>query len=410
MYVQRILTMLLVTLAVLVPQPSVTSAAVEESSSIRAPLIESTSDEVAFSPNGDRRLDTARVGFSLERSARAWAIVRSHRQLVYGPVRLGSLAAGRHTWQWDGRGNGGRRVPDGEYSIVLQAKRQGLAAKDRLTAVVDTSRPKGRLASTRTTIFPRAVQVADRVQLIFLEAAWRGVFDETFDSEGIRVRFRIRDESGRVVAQHTSPTYTTPKFVWSGHRRDGGVVRAGEYVARVLVTDLAGNRRTYRQQLTVSPAQLVEQTWAQTMAAAQTSTYEPFFGGCNGCYDYCDPVASDRFASGLSFRPCVLPWQYGTVGFFRSDVPFEAAPVDSYRVTASGGPTTTGSADQGRVQGIPTAPGDASTSTPWLKVKLDDHPYLKHGSPMAWSFDTDRANSYDVATFTVEYRHYVPAP
>jgi hypothetical protein len=28
--------------------------------------------------------------------------------------------------------------------------------------------------------------------------------------------------------------------------------------------------------------------------------------------------------------------------------------------------------------------------------------------PVAWSFQTARDNSYDVASFTVEYRHYVP--
>ena len=32
-------------------------------------------------------------------------------------VSLGSLASGRHTWQWDGRNAAGEVVADGTYSL-----------------------------------------------------------------------------------------------------------------------------------------------------------------------------------------------------------------------------------------------------------------------------------------------------
>jgi hypothetical protein len=121
-------------------------------------------------------------------------------------------------------------------------------------------------------------------------------------------------------------------------------------------------------------------------------------------------VASERFADGLSFRPCPTASGWHTAGYHGADVPFPEAAVDSYRVTATGGPTTPGGTDQGRLGGVLTNPGDASTSTPWMPVHLASHPFLPdQDRPITWSFTTDGTNSYDVATFTVEYRRYLPA-
>jgi hypothetical protein len=56
-------------------------------------------------------------------------------------------------------------------------------------------------------------------------------------------------------------------------------------------------------------------------------------------------------------------------------------------------------------------PGDVTVSTPWQPVELDDYPYLPDRTqPVTWSVSTDTENDYDIATFTVEYRSYVPAP
>ena len=91
-------------------------------------------------------------------------------------------------------------------------------------------------------------------------------------------------------------------------------------------------------------------------------------------------------------------------------MPFDVAPVDSFRVTATGGPTEPGSPDTGYLSGTPTAPGDSSTTTPWLPVGLTGYPHLPHQDrPVSWRFGTWDGSSYDVATFAVEYRHYVPA-
>jgi hypothetical protein len=40
---------------------------------------------------------------------------------------------------------------------------------------------------------------------------------------------------------------------------------------------------------------------------------------------------------------------------------------------------------------------------------LAEHPFLPNGSyPVHWTFRTDKPSSYEVATFTVDYRYYVP--
>ena len=111
--------------------------------------------------------------------------------------------------------------------------------------------------------------------------------------------FRILTRSGRAVAEKIIAPYDIPQLDWYGQRRGGRVARPGDYRVRATVADLAGNRRTYGRRLYVSHAQLVQQTWTQTLAATATSTYVPNFGGCLGCPDYCDPVASSRFVPGF---------------------------------------------------------------------------------------------------------------
>ncbi len=253
--------------------------------------------------------------------------------------------------------------------------------------------------------------VDDHVQLVWVLDGWNPWDEEIFPEEDqlARARLEIRTRGGDLVWRRTVRDRYTPTFDWYAQHDGGRALRAGRYVARVMVSDAAGNRRRDSRDLTVSHAQLVEEVWNSAVAAAQAGHYSPYFGGCNGCGESCGPVASERFPDGLSFRPCTAPYYWGTAGYFGSDVPFPEAPVDSYRVTASGGPTTPGSSDQGRLSGTPIGPGDAAATTPWRSVDLTGDPFLPaQDRPVTWTFATVPPNSYDVATFTVEYKHYVP--
>ena len=56
-----------------------------------------------FSPNGDHRIDRARIRFRLASPADVTVVVRDIDERVRGRVRLGRLATGAHGWTWDGR-------------------------------------------------------------------------------------------------------------------------------------------------------------------------------------------------------------------------------------------------------------------------------------------------------------------
>ena len=384
------------------------------SSAHAQPLIDLPTQSVrSFSPNGDHRLDQARTAFVLDDAARVRVTVRSEAGLVRGPVRLGRLSPGRHAWTWNGRDNSGDVTPDGSYRVRLRAV--AATRSDSVTAVVrvDTERPRGRLLTTRPTAYPEATAVDDHVQLVWLQDGWNAWDEEMSLEEDLlaRTQLEIRTPAGAVVWRRTHRDRYTPAFDWYAEGAGGRALKPGKYVAHVLVSDAAGNRRRASQDLRVSHAQLVEEVWSVTMTAARAGRYSPYFSvGCNSCIESADPVASDRFPEGLSFRAAPESWQWGTAAYFASDVPFAEAPVDTYRVTATGGPTTPGSGDQGSLDGTPVGPGDATVTIPWRPVHLVRRDFLpSQALPVTWSFLTARENSYDVATFAIDYRHYVPA-
>ena len=222
-------------------------------------------------------------------------------------------------------------------------------------------------------------------------------------------RLEVRTPSGDVIYHRTVRNQVTPTWSWNGTRDSGRPARAGRYLAHIAVQDVAGNGGSFRRRLVVSEAQLVEQVLTQTVSAAGAGTYEPFFDGCNGCGEFCAPVASTVFVDGLSFQSC--PPFRRTAKFFAADVGFREAPIDSYRITVTGSATGPTGSDQGAVGLSSTGPGGTAATTPWQTVTLTDYPYLPDQShPIIWNFHTEDANTYDVATFTIEYRHYVPAP
>lgn len=374
------------------------------------PLIEAAPGVVAFSPNGDHRRDRGRMRFTLSEAARVQVVVRDDDRHVRTRVRLGRLSVGRHSWTWDGRPGTAAVVADGRYQVTLRAVTPTRTERALTDVLVDTRRPRGRLITTRPTAYPRASVVDDHVQLLWLADDWSASQAEMGDpSQHARSRLEIRTQAGELAWRRTVRSRYTPVFDWYARRDGGRALPAGRYIARVVVADAAGNRRRDSRGLQVSHAQLVEEVWAATVAAARVERYLPYVGGCIGCVESCDPVPSVRFPDGLSFRPCAETWQWGTAEYFWSGAPFVEAPVDSYRITAAGGPTSPGSSDEGRLGTTPIGPGDDSATTPWQRVSLTSQPFLPaRRRSVTWTFSTVRPNSYDVATFTVEYQHYVP--
>lgn len=292
------------------------------------------------------------------------------------------------------------------------------AAGTSVPRIATSAAGTDRLLPTRMVVYPRATAVHDRVQLVYMRTGWdlRQVVDpEIYPSRRLLASVVTKNPQGRVVWRSRSTTAYTPAFDWDARRQDGSPLSAGAYLARLTVKNVnTGNIHTINRKIRVSDKQLVQAAWTRTLAAASVPTYTPVYSGsCNGCGERCNPVPSSRFMGGLSFAPCDQSY-YRTDRLFRLDVPFREAPVDSYRVTATGGPPTaegTGTGAIGWPGLVPLGPGDDTRTSHWRTVHLHQPSFLPDArGPMAWAFTRTSPEAYDIATFTLEYRRYVPVP
>ncbi len=406
---RRAIALSLVATAVLC-RPAATDAAADS-----PPVVATFGDHDGFfSPDGDGHYERARFIFRLDARSAVTMLVRDHASQVVRTWRLGRLGEGRHVWAWNGK-TSGHRLPDGHYTVVLRAWSGNRFAKVSAGTDILTTPDAGRLMLSRPTVYPAATTVADRLAVVYLREGYSEFAAEYPEYYGddipLRTRIVIRAPDGEAVYRALRRGYR-PRFLWTARDADGHPLPAGTYQLRVTVRDSVGNVRAIRRSVSVSSAQLREQVWTSTFAATDASLGSPplYDPGCNSCDVTCGPVPSERFAGGLSFRqPCSFgDYSRAVFGASPSVTP---APVDSYRVTATGGPTAPGDTDVALLSGVRLGPGDVTVSTPWQRVDLTDYPYLPAGAqPVTWAVSTSDENDYDVASFTVEYRYYAPIP
>jgi flagellar hook assembly protein FlgD len=168
-----------------------------------------------ISPNGDGRRDNVTAQFELARQADV------RLRVLRGSTRVATLvaaqlAAGTHSFAWNGRNGDGRRVADGRYSIQIKAA-TSLGTRTRSRRVsTDTSPPSARIVSAvarrRTRIVVHVSEPASlRVRFGSSAPFWRDVRAgrSTIVRNGVfrRVRILARDaaenSSGPVVARVT---------------------------------------------------------------------------------------------------------------------------------------------------------------------------------------------------------------
>jgi hypothetical protein len=325
---------------------------------------------------------------------------------------VGRKQAGEHGYRWDGRIDG-EVVPDGPYRVRVKARRGTWSDSESARAFVDTSASAGTLLSTRPAVYPMASAVADYVRVVYLRPGWKARRNAEVEYgfgflPELEVSFTVVAPDGSTVLRRSFEDRIDAVLDWNGRGAGGAPVAEGRYVVRARVTDPAGNVSRFRVPVDVSHQQLRADITTATMAAATVTRWRPattcFSSGCE--WSPCPPIASARFPSGLSFgTDCPA----GAGQSFGWAPPFEAAPVDTYRVTAVGGPTTPGAPDIGHLHDAILGPGDGSGTTSWLPADLDGQPFLPDGSLAAtWGFWTNESNAYDLASFTIEYRHWVP--
>jgi FlgD Ig-like domain len=144
--------------------------------------------ENPFSPNRDGRRDTVEATFELTRTADV------RLRVFHGTTRIAtlvssSLGTGVHAYVWNGRDRDGHRVPNGSYSIRLEAT-TALGTRGRTRwARADVTRPTVRIVSAvagrRTRL---VVRVSEPVKLVVRYGSDKPVTEELPAGESVLTR------------------------------------------------------------------------------------------------------------------------------------------------------------------------------------------------------------------------------
>jgi flagellar hook assembly protein FlgD/outer membrane protein OmpA-like peptidoglycan-associated protein len=139
--------------------------------------------------------------------------------------------------RWDGIGDNGVRVPDGQYSFVVEARDDNgnLARGEEKSFVIDTTPPKVELNIPRgadLVFSPNDDGIKDTFKIV-----QSGSVEDLWKAE-------ILDSAGSVVRSLTWENQTPPTFEWDGKNNEGILVPDGIYSYRISSTDRASNKTT----------------------------------------------------------------------------------------------------------------------------------------------------------------------
>ena len=193
-----------------------------------------------FSPNGDGRRDTSRMSVSLKRADQATIDVVN---LDGDPVRrladnVPMSAYRPYRTSWDGKTDGGARVPDGLYRLRVSLREDGRSAIVQKTMHVDTKAPRSQvcIGVPCTTKDPKAfgniISQGDHRVKIFVKGVSRFPTRLTI--------LRTDEDKPREVAAFSLPGRAHRK-VWNGLGADNRPLDPGTYIVQSQVRDKAGN-------------------------------------------------------------------------------------------------------------------------------------------------------------------------
>ena len=252
------------------------SAVIGFSSNSLHPSITALSPSV-FSPNGDNVKDATRLSFHLPDSETTVVrFVSSTGVVVRGPLYLGTLAAGSHSWLWNGKTNAGHYVPSGTYTAKIETSKvvngatvRGLVTK---TVRVDTSAPlMSSVTGAGATFYP----IVDGYHDTFIPAV-------TLNESSVLVLV-IRNSRGTVRTISGAKPSGRTSLSWNGRNSSNQIVPAGTYQWYFKATDALSNSRIgAAHTVTVSGRRLVAKSAVLTKNGSTFSGVNAYLGYCSG--------------------------------------------------------------------------------------------------------------------------------
>jgi flagellar hook assembly protein FlgD len=180
-----------------------------------------------FSPNGDGRQDAANVTFELRRSAAvSISVLRSGKSVL--SASLGSLPAGTHAFQWNGRDAAGKLAPGGPYTVVFSAISSTATVQAACTSIIDRAGPS--LSVGRASVVRRA------------RSAHTTYSARDLQSSRVHVMITLR-RAGKLVKKVDCGWLTSGVKRTFTYR----TTKRGLYVATFTALDQAANRQLARK-------------------------------------------------------------------------------------------------------------------------------------------------------------------
>ena len=179
----------------------------------------------AISPNGDGRGDAALVSFKLRRAADVTVtVVRSGSTLR--TIRLGRLASGTRSAEWDGKLGGGGTAESGSYSLRVTAEGALGVTTAACPVTVDLTPPRVTAVKTASVRYGKTAKVGYTV---------RDAYSPT-----VKVSATVTDAKGRTVAKLSLGWVKQGKshvLAWRPKARR-------TYTVTFKAMDLGGNRQS----------------------------------------------------------------------------------------------------------------------------------------------------------------------
>ena len=372
-----------------------------------------------FSPNADRRKDSATLTYILEqRQSVTLRIYGPTGALVRGPLSLGAeKAVGTYTWAWNGRNNAGAVLGNGAYRAELTTSHamgvgtpSATTVRGLVSAIVriDLSVPRVvSVAPSAATFYPYKDTYRDTDLLGATASEALSAYIVTIsNSKGVTVRSMVgaAHAAGRIA------------LAWNGRSNAGLMMPAGVYRFRVMGQDIAGNRALSAMgTVSLSSKKLY---WHTASAAVQphASAKVTFIGYCSGVfYDdlgwtgslgyysdyYCDSYgdAAGEIAAVMHSYTLPAALLYGSVH------------VSAYGTSAALGYPDVAALiyydNTGTLSDVGMGLGSSEGTYTGPSVAAAD--YLTGGRTLSWLAGTAGYNWSTVKTFTVTWRYAVLA-